>query len=82
MRTSGIQRLTQFHGPEEIPGERRSRPCIGMHPLDQRRCEGLCLFTGVGFHHPVVGSFRNYKIPEAAAKSLLGSVGNGGLGNV
>jgi len=34
--------------------------------------EGLCLFTGVGFHHPVVGSFRNYKIPEAVAVGFIG----------
>jgi hypothetical protein len=34
--------------------------------------EGLCLFTGVGFHHPVPGSFLNYKVPEAVAVGFIG----------
>jgi hypothetical protein len=31
-----------------------------------------CLFTGVGFRHPVPGSFVNDKIPEAVAVGFIG----------
>jgi hypothetical protein len=34
---------------------------------------GLCLFTGVGFKHPVPASFMNYKIPSAAVVGFLGT---------
>lgn len=34
---------------------------------------GLCLFTGVGFKHPVPASFMNYKIPSAAMVGFLGT---------
>ncbi len=34
---------------------------------------GLCLFTGVGFRHPVAGSFVNYKIPSAPAIGFMGT---------
>jgi hypothetical protein len=33
---------------------------------------GLCLFTGVGFRHPVQASFVNYQIPEATVNGFLG----------
>ncbi|MDF1547742.1 MAG: glycoside hydrolase family 9 protein [Bacteroidales bacterium] len=34
---------------------------------------GLCLFTGVGFKHPIPASFMNYKIPSAAVSGFLGT---------
>ncbi len=34
---------------------------------------GLCLFTGVGFKHPIPASFMNYKIPSAAVVGFLGT---------
>ncbi len=33
---------------------------------------GLCLFTGVGFRHPVPFSIYNYKIPEACISGWIG----------
>jgi hypothetical protein len=33
---------------------------------------GLCLFTGVGFRHPVIGSFVNYRIPDATVDGFVG----------
>lgn len=33
---------------------------------------GLCLFTGVGFKHPVPASFMNYRIPSAALCGFIG----------
>ena len=33
---------------------------------------GLCLFSGVGFKHPVPASFMNYKIPSAVSVGFLG----------
>jgi hypothetical protein len=46
--------------------ERLLQWALGHNP------EGLCLFTGVGFHHPMPASFLNYKIPEAAVVGFLG----------
>ncbi len=34
---------------------------------------GLCLFTGVGFKHPIPASFMNYKIPSAALNGFIGT---------
>ncbi|MBP2832891.1 glycoside hydrolase family 9 protein [Aquimarina sp. U1-2] len=34
---------------------------------------GLCLFTGVGFKHPIPASFMNYKIPSAAMNGFIGT---------
>ncbi len=34
---------------------------------------GLCLFTGVGFKHPIPASFMNYKIPSAPLIGFLGT---------
>jgi hypothetical protein len=33
---------------------------------------GLCLFTGVGFKHPVPANFVNYKIPSGVSVGFLG----------
>jgi|GEM_PF-1049512 len=33
---------------------------------------GLCLFTGIGFKHPVPASFVNYRIPSAVSVGFLG----------
>jgi hypothetical protein len=33
---------------------------------------GLCLFTGVGFRHPVIASFVNYRIPDATVNGFVG----------
>ena len=33
---------------------------------------GLCLFTGVGFRHPVIASFVNYRIPDATMDGFVG----------
>jgi hypothetical protein len=33
---------------------------------------GLCLFTGIGFKHPVTASFCNYKIPDATMAGFIG----------
>ncbi len=33
---------------------------------------GLCLFTSVGFRHPVIASFVNYRIPDAAVNGFIG----------
>ena len=33
---------------------------------------GLCLFTGVGFKHPVPASFMNYKIPSGVSVGFFG----------
>ncbi|HTY10030.1 MAG TPA: glycoside hydrolase family 9 protein [Bacteroidota bacterium] len=35
---------------------------------------GLCLFTGVGFRHPVIASFVNYRIPDATLDGFIGRV--------
>jgi hypothetical protein len=37
---------------------------------------GLCLFTGVGFKHPLPASFLNYKIPSAVSVGFLGRPGD------
>ncbi|MGD1006405.1 MAG: hypothetical protein ABR980_04140 [Ignavibacteriaceae bacterium] len=33
---------------------------------------GLCLFTGIGFRHPVIASFVNYRIPDATVDGFVG----------
>ncbi|HXX62325.1 MAG TPA: glycoside hydrolase family 9 protein [Bacteroidota bacterium] len=33
---------------------------------------GLCLFTGLGFRHPVMASFVNYRIPDATVDGFIG----------
>jgi len=33
---------------------------------------GLCLFTGVGFRHPVIASYVNYRIPDATVDGFVG----------
>ncbi len=33
---------------------------------------GLCLFTGLGFRHPVIASFVNYRIPDATVDGFVG----------
>ena len=33
---------------------------------------GLCLFTSVGFRHPVIASFVNYRIPDATVNGFVG----------
>ncbi|TAF72524.1 MAG: hypothetical protein EAZ53_15865 [Bacteroidetes bacterium] len=35
--------------------------------------QGLCLFYGVGFKHPVMASFLNYKIPEGTLVGYMGT---------
>ena len=66
MGTPGIQHLTQLHGPEEIPGERRSRTCIGMHPLDQCRGQGLCALTEL-LQYPIEPIRQNLAQPLPVA---------------
>jgi len=33
---------------------------------------GLCLFTGIGFRHPVIASYVNYRIPDATVDGFIG----------
>ena len=63
-------------GAGRLPVEKRSLTATRARRLIQwatgHNTTGLCLFTGVGFRHPVIASFVNYRIPDATMDGFVG----------